>query len=1012
MNNKVLASPIQRAHWNQLNNTKKKQLKIAAISSLYSGVLNTEEMAAYLNKLVDCFEILRTRYEADELGALWQNVSADMPIQFVTLNWSDLSEDEIEVQKTLVTQAQSSNDITEPWIRVVVAELGESSWLHLEILGLNTDVFSLNYLIEALIEAGSNHLDDAQKRLHDEVIQYEDLAHWLGDFLLDDDMADARKFWSRDKSERALEQKLSLQRYTSTTASGYAFSNLILGDLYDAISSYAFSHQASVAEVICASLRRTLGKYAPEAVLSRVFDSRADSDLADAIGPLSRAVPLASDLNVSFDIAVQNEQACTEQGLDYSECFVKNHDHEHMGFSYIFDSITRAPESQGHIERIQSVSEAFKIQFTLIEQGKNSQIQVTYDASYIDEQALAYLAASCQADLAKHIGVEGTSSQRHYQASGNIVATNHRSVLDQFIGTLEKNTGGAVIQIDGKQQSFSEINTEANRLANCLIAAGIGHGDVIALCLPRSIEFVVAMIGIMKTGAAYVPVDIELPEQRMTAMVQDAQAKSLISLGGLTVEGCHTINYADLDLNEYAVTSPEVTIDPEDLAYILFTSGSTGKAKGVSISHKALLNHMTWINEAFNFVAKDRFLQRTSASFDASIWEFWSPLMVGGTMVIAPQVVNYDQTLFKQTLVDHHITRMQIVPSLLDLLLESNVESQQYSLETIFCGGEALRKMTAAKAKSMFECDVVNLYGPSECCIDALFWRFDESLSTDFVPIGYPVNNLSCRVVTEDGRLAEVGESGELQISGDSVFLGYFGQDELTAAAIEYCESEKIRFYKTGDHVQVLADGNIMYLERLDDQVKLNGFRIEPEEISMLVINDGLAEQATCKVVGNSLSLFYIGATVPEQAIVQKLEAALPEYMVPSQLIELEAFPYLSNGKLDSKALVTMALNYTSADYVMPSTDVEIQLAAIWQELLDTSVTIGTSHDFFNIGGHSLLAMKVLNRIQEQFNVNISVRVLFQNKTIAELATYLEPMILLNTTQGGEEVEEMEGGLL
>ncbi|MBQ4850300.1 amino acid adenylation domain-containing protein [Pseudoalteromonas sp. MMG012] len=1010
MNNKVLASPIQRAHWNQLKNTNKEQLNTAAISAVYPGMLNAQSIEAYLHQLVGCFDILRTHYETDELGALWQHVATDMPIHFSTVNWHGLNEYEVTEQKKKESKTPSISSVTVPWIRVVVAEMVDSCWLHLEVMGLNTDVFSLNYLAESLIDAGNGRLQDAQGRLHDEVIQYEDLAPWLGDFLLDEELLDARKFWSRDKSERALEQKLSLQRYVQATESAYAFATMALDDLYDPIASYAFTHQVSIAEVICASLRHTLKRYSSDAVLSRVFDSRADCDLADAIGPLSRAVPLFPDMDGVFDTAIKQEQALSEQGVDYGECFIKSHDHETSGFSFIFDSIERSSASHCDVEQIISLSEALKIQFIFINQGKNSRLQFTYDTGYMDEQAMAYFVASCKADLIKHIGEVRTQEQHAYQGRGDTVAASCHSVLDQFTNIADT-TGGSVIQIDGKKHTFADINDDANRLANCLIAAGIGHGDVIALCLTRSIEFVIAMLGIMKTGAAYVPVDIDLPAQRISAMIQDAQASSLICQGDVMVEGCHSINYAELDLHEYDTTAPAIKIAPDDLAYILFTSGSTGKAKGVSISHKALLNHMTWINEEFKFNSQDRFLQRTSASFDASIWEFWSPLMVGATMVIAPQAINYDQALFKQTLTEQHITRMQIVPSLLDLLIESNSESQTYHLDTIFCGGEALRTITALNAKNAFNCDVVNLYGPSECCIDALFWRFDERLQTDFVPIGYPINNLNCRVITEGGQVAEIGESGELQISGDSVFSGYYGQDELTAAALEYCDLASTKFYKTGDHVQILSDGNLMYLERLDDQVKLNGFRIEPEEVSMFVINNGLSEQAQCKVVGNSLSLFYIGAKVSEQEIILKLKGALPEYMVPTQLIELEEFSYLSNGKLDSKALVTLALNYTSADYVMPSTDVETKLVAIWQELLDTSMTIGTSHDFFNIGGHSLLAMKVLNRIQEQFEVNISVRVLFQNKTIAELAAYLEPMILLNATHDSE-VSEMEGGLL
>ncbi|MCO7200362.1 amino acid adenylation domain-containing protein [Pseudoalteromonas sp. OANN1] len=1012
MNKKVLASPIQNAHWIQLNNNMDKSIQLGSISVLHTGSLDIEAISAYLTTLVERLDIIRTAYEVDEFGGLWQNIRDLDPIELVTEDWRGYTDAQIaqrKLENTIIGEKQSS-DFTTPWLRLVIAQQSSSYWCCLEMSALNTDSFTLAHLMQLILAAGSECSNDAQTWLQNEVIQYEELAPWLADFLLDEELTEARQFWARDKSVAALVNKCTLQRYKHDGKSEYKFDYINLGDIQGEISRFAEQHQATSAEVVCASLRLALKKFAPKAELARMFDSRSDSDLADAIGPLSRAVPLFPEVADNFNDAIQNELECSEHGVDYAECFAKSHDHESAGFSFIFDSVVNLDLPTLQIEQVKHLTEACKLQFTYIQQESESRLQLTYDSEYVDAQAVTYLLNQIKVALTNHVGIVTQHLDATYQGYGKVVTTSGVTVLDH-VNKVVAAGNGSVLELNGKEKTLADVDCAANQLANYLQHQGVGKGDVVALCLVRSVDFVIAMLATMKAGATYVPIDIDLPHQRITDMLKDAQASTVISVGEYEVTGCKNIDLNELKLEQYAATAPDIIIQETDLAYILFTSGSTGKAKGVSISHKALLNHMNWINDEFTFAKDDRFLQRTSASFDASIWEFWAPLMVGATMVIAPSEINYDLPLFKRTMHDYSITRLQLVPSLLDLLLEHIDGSVSFALKSVFCGGEALKSSTADKTMQAFNCEVINLYGPSECCIDALFWRYERATATDFVPIGYPIDNLQCRVMKEDGCLAEIGETGELQIAGDSVFNGYFGQDALTAKALIHCNTSHLDFYKTGDHVQVLSDGNLMYLERLDNQVKLNGFRIEPDEVSMIILNAGLAEQAKCVVAGGGLSLFIIAPTASEAELTQLLANKLPEYMQPKQLIELEAFPYLSNGKLDTKTLIESALNHTNSDYVKPETEVEVQLAHIWQELLNTSMLIGTTHDFFAIGGHSLLAMKVLNRIQEEFKINISVRVLFQNKTIAELAAHIEPLLLLNSANN-EELECMEGGLL
>ncbi|MEI5640039.1 MULTISPECIES: non-ribosomal peptide synthetase [unclassified Pseudoalteromonas] len=1013
MNKKVLASPIQSSHWIQLKNNPDKSMRQGAISALYSGDLDIEAINIYLNKLVERFDILRTAYEVDEYGALWQRICSNATVDLVTEDWSDYSDAQIAQRKRELSNLSSCDAddlVATPWLRLVIAAQREKHWCYLELPALNCDSFTLMQLLQSITKAGSGRLNEVETWLQDDVIQYEELAPWLADFLLDEELADIRQFWDRDKSVAAFEDKCTLQRYKGESQQEYQDEQIGLGDIYREVAHYAAEHRLTSAEVVCASLRQTLKKFAPKAELARMFDSRSDSDLADVIGPLSRAVPLFPNAQQCFDEALKQEEICSENGKDYAECFSKTHDHETAGFSFIFDSLIATDSSELQVEQIKHVTEVCKLQFMFIQQGSESRLQLIYDSRYIEQQTIIYLLAQIKTTLSVNIGISSPKTAPQYVGCGQNVTATGSTVLDHYNKAVASGEG-KVIELDGQEKTLLEVDKAANQLANHLLQQGVGKGDNVALCLARSVEFVISMLAIMKLGATYVPVDVDLPEQRIVGMLKDAEVSTVISLGDFSLPDCNNVDYTSLELSLYSTEAPDINIHEDDLAYILFTSGSTGKAKGVSVSHKALLNHMSWINREFSFTAKERFLQRTSASFDASLWEFWSPLMVGATMVIATSDINYNLNLFERTMQEYAITRLQLVPSLLELLLEQVGAANDYALTSVFCGGEALKRATADKAMRAFNCEVVNLYGPSECCIDALFWRYDDTVSTDFVPIGYPIDNLHSRVIKEDGCLAEVGESGELQIAGDSVFKGYFGQTSLTADAMVYCDTTCLHFYKTGDFVQVLTDGNLMYLDRLDNQVKLNGYRIEPDEVAMVILNAGLAEQAKCVAVGGSLALFYIAPKVSEAELTQLLASKLPEYMMPTQLIEQEAFPYLSNGKLDVKALATIAQNHTHAGFVPPKTAVEVKLAEIWQELLDTSMMIGTSQDFFAIGGHSLLAMKALNRIQGEFNINISVRVLFENKTIADLAAYIEPLLLLNSASD-EKLENMEGGVL
>lgn len=1018
MSTKVLASPIQNSHWKQItensSDVEREQLSIASISAISHSKLNAQQAEVFLSAFTKHYGILRTGYETDELGVLWQNIRLEIAVEFIEHDWSELTPEQVEKNKRSVLDTERKDCLLSSKLKVVFAQLTHETWVYLELTSLNVDVFSLNYLIGALIEAGSGNLSQKLEQLGEDIIQYVDLSPWLTDFLLDDELAEAREFWSQEKTKAAENSRLSIQRHMESLEVGYDFLSIEFGNEIETLSRFASENESTIAEVVCASLRMTLARFNEDARLVRVFDSRADDALISAFGPLSRSVPLFTELTANFVDAIKKERECTEQGQDYSECFDGSSAIRDGGFAFVFEAVDTNRNNTAFIERIAYISAAFKLQFLLIVQGRETRLQIGYAKTYINEETVELLLRYIQKDLTANLcGTHNISTERYIQ-HGELLELDDNTIVLDLLDRAVKASTAIVKEVNGASATLEDINTNANRFANYLVSIGVGQGDSVALCLSRSIDFVTSMLAVMKAGAAYVPIDIGLPAQRINSMLDDAQCKASISKGA-SFGNCRSIDYNALDFSAYEPTAPEHNITGSDLAYILFTSGSSGKAKGVSISHRSLLNHMVWINQEFLFNAQDSFLQRTSASFDASVWEFWSPLLVGATMIIAPVEMNYDVSLFKKIASDFNITRMQVVPSLLDVLLEEIESNFSHKLKTVFCGGEALSTATANNAQNLLGCEIVNLYGPSECCIDSTYWRFSDKLTTEYVPIGFPINNLVCRVVRTDGQLALIGEEGELQIAGYSVFNGYHNQPELTANALITCQESNKTFYRTGDNVRVLADGNLMFIERFDDQVKLNGFRIELDEISMSAKQTKLVENAKCVFdkSTHSLTLFVIKPKVSVEEVEQQLKITLPEYMIPQQIIDIEKFPYLPNGKINKRALVERSQEYRNAGYVPPTTEIETKLVEIWQELLGTTLTIGIEHDFFLIGGHSLLAMKAVNRIIEQFKTSINVRVLFEHKTISELAAYIEALMLLSHVDSkNEEVEEMEGGLL
>ena len=553
--------------------------------------------------------------------------------------------------------------------------------------------------------------------------------------------------------------------------------------------------------------------------------------------------------------------------------------------------------------------------------------------------------------------------------------------------------------------SAGALDARAVRLAARFRALGVGPETRVALHLERGPEMVVAMVAVLKAGGAYLPLDPELPSERASWMLADAGAVLLVTQSHLRAaappSGVPVLVLEEEDGGAEGGALPVLDIaepDPDALAYVLYTSGSTGRPKGVEVTHGALANHMAWMASEFPLAPDDAVLQKTPFGFDASVWEFWAPLMAGARLVLAPRGAHRDAAALVRALRDGGITVLQGVPVLLRTLAETPGLDACRSLRLVFAGGEPLdRGLPARLRERLPTLGVVNLYGPTECCIDATFHRCGEAEGADGdVPIGTPVGGV--RVYVLDGALRPlpIALPGEACVGGAQVARGYAGRPALTAERFvpdPFAGVPGARMYRTGDRVCRRADGALEYLGRSDGQVKVRGVRLELREVeAALRALPGVGAAAAGVVGGRGAErlaawLVAAGERPGERALREGLRRTLPEAMVPSTLVWLEALPLTPGGKLDRRALPAPAAE--AAAHVPPATPTEAALAALWEGTLGVE-RVGAGDDFFALGGHSLSAMSVLAGVEEALGVRLPLAAVFAAPTVAGLAAAVD----------------------
>jgi len=602
-----------------------------------------------------------------------------------------------------------------------------------------------------------------------------------------------------------------------------------------------------------------------------------------------------------------------------------------------------------------------------------------------------------------------------FSSADNVIPrpiANHTTIIDRFVKMVNKRPHITAIADQQHCLTYSELNQSANHLAHRLLQQGKKTEQIIGVCLDRNIDLISGLLGILKSGAAYLPLDAEHPEARLAFQIQDAkittlvtQQKYLSKFSTLTrSQNIQLICLDDPALNKQPDHNPEVEIHTKQLAYVIYTSGSTGQPKGTLIEHGSVINLVDALHDLVyhRYLDPIRVAMVANVIFDASVQQVFGTLLHGHTLQIIDVDTRRDGWRLAGAFEQHQITVADCTPSLLSMMVTAGFPwTDECALDYLLVGGEPLatelvQRFYAQQARTT----LINVYGPTECCVDVSAYPIDRHAlpSSEIIPLGRPLRNTQLYVLDATLSPVPIGVPGEIYVAGPGLSRGYLHRPELTTRHFVSVpeltpELTEARLYRTGDQARWLADGRLQFLGRLDDQVKIRGHRIELTEIENQLCNHPNVQNAIVTIQENHrLIAHVIPATdfsLTEKILQQSLAAALPHYMVPQDIVFMEQFPLTSSGKIDKRSLPTATVS-TEVDHVAPQGDFEKTIAGIWCEILQRD-QVSRHDNFFDLGGHSLLLAHIQQRLMSDFGMQIDMVDLFSHPTVLSMSQLLTP---------------------
>lgn len=622
------------------------------------------------------------------------------------------------------------------------------------------------------------------------------------------------------------------------------------------------------------------------------------------------------------------------------------------------------------------------------------------------ERLITFVANAVRADNLASVPTLTPEEFKHWTETVN--QTDHpvkQGSLFELIDSQMKATPDAqAILYENQSITYGELDRLTNNFASGLFRLGVSQDDIVAVAVPRSVEMMIAILGIMRIGAAYLPIDTDHPIARIEDTLASAKPKLIVTTNAVKDRLPDRKNMVTADDPLFSRDSGQSTtfvkFPATNAAYVIYTSGSTGKPKGVVVEHQAIVNRLEWMRVHYNVDSKDRIIQKTPTTFDVSVWELFLPFISGATLVVAPPEAHKDPVWLAEILREQKVTIAHFVPSMLSVFLSTH-EASQTSLTRVFCSGEALPANLRDRFHTIVDAELHNLYGPTEAAVDVTWWNASKGDNSAPVPIGKPVWNTQLFILDRHLRPVPPGVAGDLYLAGVQLARGYLGQKELTDS--RFVENPfapaNSKMYDTGDLAYWRRDGAVVFIGRSDHQVKIRGFRIELGDIETALLESGEVREAIVIVRNDNNQgdrlVAYVTAkesvTDPDLEKVRlHLRHSLPEYMIPNTIMLLDEMPLSPNGKLDRSALPAPQREAWNGDGDVAQTPTEEKLATLFSEILEIDSRVHVNDDFFSLGGHSLLAARLMLRVREIWDCDLRLGVVFAHPTVRRLAEQID----------------------
>ncbi|KQM47507.1 non-ribosomal peptide synthetase [Pseudomonas sp. Leaf15] len=992
------------------------------------GELDEDAVRASFQQLIQRHEALRTRfYERD--GQAFQRVEANTGFELQVIDLSDLpsAEREARAQQIREEEARTRFDLEKgPLLWVTLVRLDdEDHQLLVTLHHIIADGWSLNILIDEFSRLYAAATQGQSLELPPLALQYADYGSWQRQWLAEGEGQQQLAYWQAQLGDEhpALSLVTDHPRAAQRINSASRHSLRLNAALSEAIRQVAQAHESTPFMLLLAAFQSLLYRYSGQRDI-RIGVPNANRPRQETQGLIGFFINTLV-LRVELDGRLPFNQllAATRQAALGAQA------HQDLPFEQLLEAFPQARE-QGlfqvmfnHQQRDLSAlrrlpgmlaeelpwhSREAKFDLQLhSEEDRNGRLSLAFD--YADE---LFDGATIQR-LAEHfVSLLQAVCEQPEQAIGDLKLMHTdeqqpwseapcapaRQWLPELLGQQTSDSTALVWQ-DGSL-TFAQLHTQANRLAHYLRDKGVGPDVCVAIAAERSPQLLIGLLAIIKAGGAYVPLDPDYPAERLAYMLKDSGVHLLLTQTALlellpATEGVCVIAMDSLHLDSWPTQAPGLHLNGDNLAYVIYTSGSTGQPKGVGNTHAALAERLQWMQATYQLNHTDVLMQKAPISFDVSVWECFWPLITGCRLVLAGPGEHRDPHRIAQLVQEHGVTTLHFVPPLLQLFIDEPLVAECTRLRRLFSGGEALpaelRNRVLAQLPAV---QLHNRYGPTETAINVTHWHCHAE-DGERSPIGRPLGNVICRVLDEQLNPLPAGVPGELCIGGIGLARGYLGRAGLTAERFvaDPLGEPGTRLYRTGDRVRWSADGVLEYLGRLDQQVKLRGFRVEPEEIeARMLALDGIAQAVVLVRDAQLIGYYTAHAQLTEQAVKTALAAELPEYMVPALLMRLDAMPLSPSGKLDRRALPEPV--WQTREHIEPATPLQQQIAAIWREVLGLP-RIGLRDDFFALGGHSLLATQIISRTRQACDVELPLRTLFE---ASELGTFAEQVGLIQAS--------------